>query len=305
MAAFYPRHPMEPTVLARSLCCAAALALIPSAALGQVQSAPETPVTARVMALGGGAHAIAQSTSALYVNPAAMSQSRVYHVDSSVLWDPSQGRWSFGGAVVDSTRTVGAGLAYHYSLLDGDTRNHDFRIALGATLTEGVSIGVTGRYLDYVGPATANGVRGSAYSGFTVDAGIALKPWSWLALGITGYSLSNPDTALSPLSIGGGIGIIPTETLHIVADTVWDLTSFADGPRARWSGGVELLASRVPLRLGYTYDGVRLNNPVHLITAGLGYIDQMFAAEVSMRQEVYGGSQTTLLLNLRYFHRLL
>ena len=296
---------MELTVVARSLCCASALALVPSVALGQVQSAPETPVTARTMALGGGTHAIAQSTSALYVNPAAMSMSRVYHVDSSVLWDPSVGRWSFGGAVVDSTRTVGAGLAYHYSLLDGDTRNHDVRVSLGATLTEGVSLGVTGRYLDYVGPASANGVRGSAYSGFTVDAGIALKPWSWLALGITGYSLSNPDTALSPLSIGGGIGIIPTDTLHIVADTVWDLTTFADGPHARWSGGVELLASRVPLRVGYTYDDIRLDHPVHLITAGLGYIDQMFAVEAALRQEVAGGSQSTLLLNVRYFHRLL
>lgn len=296
---------MELTNLARSLCCASALALMPSAAWGQVQSASETPVNTRVMALGGGGHAIAQSTSALYVNPAAMSQSRVYHVDSSVLWDPSAGRWSFGGAVVDSTRRVGAGLAYHYSLLDGDTRNHDVRVALGVTLVEGVSLGITGRYMDYVGPGTANGVRGSAYSGFTLDAGLALKPWSWLSLGITGYSLSNPDTALSPLSIGGGIGIIPTDTLHIVADTVWDVTSFADGPRARWSGGVELLVSRVPLRIGYTYDDIRLNNPVHLITAGLGYIDQMFAVEASLRQEVYGGSQSTLLLNLRYFHRLL
>ncbi len=86
---------------------------------------------------------------------------------------------------------------------------------------------------------------------------------------------------------------------------MWDLTSFADGPRARWSGGVELLASRVPLRLGYTYDDVRADHAVHLITAGIGYIDQMFAVEGALRQEVYGGSQTTLLLNLRYFHRLL
>lgn len=306
---------MELTVLSRTLCCAAALALVPSVAWGQVQTAPETPVTARVMALGGGGHAIAQSTSALYVNPAAMGMSRVYHVDTSVLWDPAQDRWSFGGAVVDSSRRVGAGLAYHYSLLDGDTRNHDFRIALGASITDGVSLGVTGRYLDYVGvPSTVNSqnvrIRGTEYSGFTVDVGIALKPFPWLALGVTGYSLSNPDTALSPISIGGGIGVVPTDTLHIVADTVWDLTSFADGPRARWSGGVEFLAGRVPLRLGYVYDDIRLVQPVHLITAGIGYIDQMFAAELSMRQEVSGATettplQTTLLLNLRYFHRLL
>lgn len=301
---------MELTVLARTLCCAAAVALVPSVASGQVQTAPETPVTARTMALGGGGIAIAQSTSALYMNPGAMGMARVYHVDTSVLWDPSQDRWSFGGAIIDSSRRVGAGLAYHYSLLDGDTRNHDLRLSLGASITDGVSLGVTGRYMDYTGvPSTVNAqnvaIRGTEYSGFTVDVGLALKPWSWLSLGVTGYSLTNPDTALSPLSIGGGIAVTPTETLNIVADTMWDLTSFADGPRARWSGGVEFLAGHVPLRVGYIYDDIRLNNPVHLITAGIGYIDQMFGVEMAMRQEVYGGDQTTLLLNLRYFHRLL
>ena len=61
---------MESSRLARILCCAAAVALVPSIASGQVQTAPEAPVSARTLALGGGTHAIAQSTSALYVNPA-------------------------------------------------------------------------------------------------------------------------------------------------------------------------------------------------------------------------------------------
>lgn len=296
---------MELDVLARTMCCAAAVALVPSIASGQVQSAPEAPVSARTMALGGGGHAIAMSTSSLYVNPAAMSLTRVYHVDSNVLFDPSVNRWSFGGAVVDSTRTVGMGVAYNYSLLDGDSRGHDLRLGLGVQIVEGLTLGLTGRYVDISGPATANGVRGQGWSGFTVDAGIAARPWRWLMLGVTGYSLSNPDTALAPLAIGGGVGVSPVETLHIVADTYWDLLSFASGPRARWSGGVEFLAGHVPLRVGYTYDTVRRDHDVQSITAGLGYLDTMFGAELSMRQEIVGGSQTTLLLNLRYFHRIM
>ena len=296
---------MESSRLARILCCAAAVALVPSIASGQVQTAPEAPVSARTLALGGGTHAIAQSTSALYVNPAAMAMARVYHVDTNVLFDPSQSLWSFGGAVVDSTHTVAAGLAYNYSLLDGDSRGHNLRIAMAMQIVEGLTLGVTGRYLDISGPATTNNVRGVGWSGFTVDVGIAARPWRWLMLGVTGYSLSNPDTALSPLSIGGGIGIAPIETLTIVADNVWDLTSFASGPRGRFSGGVEFLASHVPLRVGYTYDMIRADHDVQSITAGIGYLDQMFGAEFGMRQEIVGGSQTTLLLNLRYFHRIL
>ena len=296
---------MEFDVFARTFCCAAAVALVPSMASGQVQTAPEAPVSARTLALGGGTHAIAQSTSALYVNPAAMAMSRVYHVDTTVLFDPTVSLWSFGGAVVDSTRTVAAGLAYNYSLLDGETRGHNLRIAVAMQLVEGLTLGLTGRYLDLSGPTTTNNARGEGWSGFTVDVGIAARPWRWLMLGVTGYSLSNPDTALSPLSIGGGIGISPVETLHIVADNVWDLTSFAGGPRARWSGGVEFLAGHVPLRAGYTYDTIRRDHDVQSITAGIGYLDQMFGAEFGMRQEIVGGTQTTLLVNLRYFHRIL
>jgi hypothetical protein len=42
-----------------------------------------------------------------------------------------------------------------------------------------------------------------------------------------------------------------------------------------------------------------------MVTTSLGYIDQRFGVEAALRQEVSGGSQSTILLNLRYFHTLL
>ena len=54
---------------------------------------------------------------------------------------------------------------------------------------------------------------------------------------MTGYSLTNPDTALSPISVGGGVALYPVENLTIVADTVWDLRTWGEG-RGRISGGV-------------------------------------------------------------------
>lgn len=285
---------------------AAVASLAPSVGWAQLQTAPVTPVTARTMALGGGTYGVAMSTSSIYSNPAAMSLGRVYHVDSSVGFDPSVNRWAFGGAVVDSTRMVGAGLAYTFGTNPTSGHSsHDLRLALGVLLAEGVTLGVTGRYMDYEGDAVnANGGLGPGYSGFTVDVGVAVRPWRWLSLGVVGFSLTNPDAAISPLAVGGGFGVFPIERLGIIGDVYWDFRTH-DTPRARWSGGVEFMANQFPLRIGYAYDDTRADQSVHLVTAGVGYLSQSFGAEFAMRQEVSGGDQTTLLLNLRYFHRLM
>jgi len=297
---------MMPRTFCLPVFCAALV--VPSLAAAQVQEASETGVTARVMGLGGGGQAIAASTSGIYVNPAAMGQTRAYHVDSSVLFDPTIDRWAFGGAVADTTREkFGAGVAYTFNTISGSDNPHDsheVRLALSVNLAESISVGVTGRYIDYGGRGTANGRRGTGYEGVTVDVGVMFRPIHALAIGVTGFSLSNPDTAVSPLALGAGVGVFPIENLAIIADSYIDFTTFGV-PRTRWSGGVELMLQRVPIRLGYMYDDTRWSNAVHMVTTSLGYIDQRFGVEAALRQEVSGGSQSTILLNLRYFHTLL
>lgn len=281
-----------------------ALLALPSAASAQVSAASELPTTARMMGLGGNAQALAQSTSGVYSNPGGLSLARVYHVDSTILYDPTVNRWGFGGTVADSTRTVGAALSYNYSLLAGsDVRdNHDVRLALSVGLTEGVALGVTGRYMSYGGTANTNSALGSAFSGFTLDVGAVVRPAQFLTLAVTGYSLTNPDTARTPLSVGGGVAITPTEALNLVVDNVWDLRSFGE-PRMRLSGGAEVMLGHVPVRAGYLFDDTRAGGPVHTLTAGLGYVDTSFALEAALRQDVAGNSQTTMMLNVRYFYR--
>ena len=65
-----------------------------------------------------------------------------------------------------------------------------------------------------------------------------------------------------------------------------------------------MLLERAPLRLGYTFDETRSDQGIHILTAGVGYIDPSFALEAALRQEVSGGSDTTVLVNLRYFMRI-
>lgn len=285
----------------------AALAL-PSVAAAQEQESSTATVTTRTMALGGSGHGISSSTSGIFVNPAAMGQTRAYHVDSSVLFDPSINRWAFGGAVADTTRErFGAGTAYTFNTISGGENaheSHEFRLSVSANLAESISLGVTGRYMDFGGRTSANGRVGTRYEGVTVDVGALFRPVRMFTLGVTGYSLTNPDTAASPLALGTGLGFFPIENLAFAFDAYINFGTFAE-PRVRWSGGAELLVQQIPIRVGYTYDDTRLTNPVHLVTAGIGYIDQRFGVEAAMRQEVSGGSQTTLLLNLRYFHTML
>lgn len=301
-------RPVRYALFAATLAAMAA----PSVGFAQLSRPSELPTTTRMMALGGNAQALAQSTSGTYSNPAAMSLGRVYHVDSSVLYDPSASRWAFGGTVVDSTRMVSAAVGYTYSMLDNDTearKGHDIRVSLSVLLTEGIALGLTGRYMDLSTSRAAPRPMGSQaprlgadYAGFTIDAGLILRPVSFLTVAVTGYSLTNPATATSPLSVGGGLAVTPIDNLNIVGDTVWDLNTF-NSPRMRLSGGVELLVAHIPLRLGYLFDDTRLGGPAHTLTAGLGYIDTQFAVEASMRQDLAGGDQTSFLLNLRYFHR--
>jgi hypothetical protein len=274
------------------------------AAMSPWASAQEEPVTTRTMALGGGTYGAALSTSGIYANPAAMGLARLYHVDSSVLYQPSLSRWSLGSAVVDTTRRIGAGLSYNYGTIGGEDRSsHDARLALSVALTEGLALGVTGRYMNHSGTAAAGGQPGVAYDGFTVDAGLALRPVRFISLGVTGFSLTNPGTRLSPRALGTGFGLFPTESIGVVGDVYWNLQD-ADRPRMRWSGGVEVLLERAPLRLGYTFDETRSDQGIHILTAGVGYIDPSFALEAALRQEVSGGSDTTVLVNLRYFMRI-
>jgi hypothetical protein len=283
--------------------------LVSSVADAQVSTAQELPTTARMMALGGNAQATAQSTSGVFSNPAAMTLGRVYHVDSAILYDPTIGRWMFGTTIADTTRKVSASLSYMYGTTSGNYGNnsiHDARLGLGFLLTDGVALGTTIRYLNTDGPLSANGVLGTNYGGITVDVGAIVRPASFISFAATGYSLTNPDTALSPLSVGGGIALTPIESLNIIGDMVWDLRSYAS-PRLRFNTGVEFLLDQIPLRVGYLYDNTRLGGPVHTVTAGIGYLDTAFGIEAALRQDVAGAavSQTTMLLNLRYFYRAL
>jgi hypothetical protein len=280
--------------------------------------------TARSGAMGGASRALGNAVSGLYMNPANIALTRVYHLQALAQIWPQARRQSYGLSAVDSvTGRLAGAIGGNYGVLDPDGVNRrwtDGRLALALALSDRFYVGVTGKYLKLkqLGvPLPANGLVNSVASSgladqpmvdhFTFDAGITVKPTSSLFIGLLGQNLTNPGHGLLPTSFGGGVGF-GTNDLTIEGDLVADFTSFLreDGSRrttTRAMFGVEYLAAdHYPLRVGYRYDA---GQSTHGISGGLGYIDPQFSVDLAIRQTVGGkdlyGPSTAIIVDLQYF----
>jgi len=216
-------------VVAVALCSGAALTAIPKQAHATKSKLPpqvgynyqniETP---RVAAMGDALRAFSNSVSALFVNPANMAASRVYHLSAfGQIW-PEAHRQSYGAAAVDSivsSAHVAGGLGGTWTSQDPDglgLTSTDLRFALAFPFSDRFYVGLGGRYLwlkqtGSAGPfdpsPASGGIRDkNIVRGFTFDAGATLKPMDGLALSIVGQNLNNPGNGFQPMSFGGGIG---------------------------------------------------------------------------------------------------
>jgi hypothetical protein len=280
--------------------------------------------TARSAAMGGASRALGNAVTGLYVNPANIALTRVYHLQALAQIWPQARRQTYGLSAVDSvTGRLAGAIGGHYGVLDPDgvdRRWTEGRLALALPLSERFYVGLTGKYLKLKQsgvPLRANGLVSSyAAAGlvdqaivdnFTFDAGITVKPTSSLFLGLLGQNLTNPGHGLLPTSFGGGVGF-GTNDVTIEADLVADFTTYVseDGHKrttTRAMVGAEYLAAdHYPLRLGYRYDS---GQGTHGISGGIGYIDPQFSVDFAIRQttgghDIYGPS-TTFVVDLQYF----
>src|SRR5262249_24725711 len=110
----------------------------------------ETP---RSAAMGGALRALGGGSAGIFLNPAALVTTRVYHIEAMTQYTPETHRWVLGGTIVDS---VTSRLAGSFSLQgaplpmdpDGIRRTFlDLRLGLAYPITERFFLGLTGRYL--------------------------------------------------------------------------------------------------------------------------------------------------------------
>lgn len=268
----------------------------------------ETP---RISATGGAVRALSSSVHSLFVNPANLTASRVYHLGAFAQIVPEARRQSYGAAAVDSlvssARVAGGlGATYNFQDVDGiDRRWTDLRFALAYPVADQFFMGLGGRYLwlsqNGTGPlgqsrASSGLPDARIVKGFALDAGATLKAGKHLALSIVGNNLNNPDHGFQPTSVGGGIGFVFSD-FSAEADLVADFTTW-DRTTVRPMLGLEgLFANHVAARLGYRFDQ---GAGSHSVSIGGGYIDRAFDVDVGLRRVVSGDTATSVTVGFSY-----
>jgi opacity protein-like surface antigen len=275
--------------------------------------------TTRSGAMGGALRALGNGTSALFLNPAAMTTTRVYHVEAQAQLAPEAGRQLYGGNVVDSVTGKLAGAAsFTGGFVDPHGTNRsliDVRAGVAYPVSDRLSIGVGGRWLkanqtavtapfplDSVsgGLGDPTGKRDSRFSfvnALTFDVGLTARLGDSVYLAAVGQNLTYQNNGVLPTTVGGGIGF-GNANLSLEGDAIVDLTSWGKTTARFMAGGEYLVADHVPIRLGYRFDqGAKL----HTLSAGLGYIASEFSIEGSVKRTLSDPGITTMIFSISYF----
>jgi hypothetical protein len=269
---------------------------------------------ARAIGMGGALNALGVSTASLFLNPANMALAKVYHLEALAAYSPEAKRQTYGGAIVDSvinSSHVAGGLGGTWSEYDPSgihRRWTDIRGALALPLGTVLALGATLRWLRAdqamgAGPfgysLASDGNNGPLINTITLDAGATVSLGDSLRIAVAGHNLTNPGTALAPLTGALGIGYT-TPTFSVEADGSLDFTTWGNA-RGRLMGGAEFfLADHYALRGGWRYDwGTKINAP----SLGFGYIDPRWSIELGLRHDLISDHAETLgVLSLRYFY---
>jgi hypothetical protein len=272
----------------------------------------ETP---RIAAMGGALRAFSNSTEALFVNPANMAVSRVYHLGAFAQIWPEANRQSYGAAIVDSivsASRLSGGVSAIWTRQDPDgvdRTDFDIRFALAYPFSDHVFVGATGHYLSLhqsgfpsrqynLHPSeAAGGLSGKPIvENLTFDGGLTVKPIDELAFSVVGYDLTNPGNGFLPLMLGGGAAYGTTD-FTVEADVLGDFTTYKNNSARAMFGAEYLAGDHFPLRAGYRYDSGALS---HTATFGVGYLDSSYTFDIALERTVSGPSATAVIIGFKY-----
>ncbi|MEP7122336.1 MAG: hypothetical protein ABJE95_15550 [Byssovorax sp.] len=275
--------------------------------------------TTRSGAMGGALRALGSGTSALFLNPAAMTTTRVYHIEAQAQFSPEAGRQIYGGNVVDSVTGRLAGAAsFSGGFVDPNATHRsliDVRAGLAYPVSDRFSIGLGGRWLKLnqqaiIAPFALDGISGglgdpagkrdsrfSFVNALTFDVGLTARLGDNVYLSAVGQNLTYPNNGLLPTTVGGGLGYA-NANLSVEADGIADLSSWGKPTARIMAGGEYLAGDHFPIRLGYRFDqGAKL----HTLSAGLGYISNEFSIEASVKRTLSQPGVTTIIVGVAYF----
>jgi opacity protein-like surface antigen len=267
--------------------------------------------TTRIAALGGALRATGNGTSGVFMNPATMAQTRVYHIEALLDAAPETGRVLAGLVIADSMMNryrLAGGVSVVGGIFDpsgADFTTLDVRAALAYPITERVFLGVAGRYATMsqgseLPPPNGTGegdVSTLSIDAFTFDAGLTVKAGQAFYIALLGQNLAATHRGTFPMMLGGGIGY-GTKEVTFEVDALADLHSYETTSARVMAGGEVLVADHVPIRVGYRFDqGAK----IHALSGGLGYVGTEFAIEASVRRTLSDPGATSIYVSLAYY----
>jgi hypothetical protein len=291
------KHNLRRRRSGQGLVLAALLAAGPGAAWAEGDLAFLPP---RALGMGGALRGAAVGSSALALNPSGMSLARSYAVESSYQYFKGLHGHVGTVSVADSTSgfNLGGGIYYTYATADaddlsGDRSRHEGGVALSFPFGDKLTVGGTMRYLRVRRDGLDTIRAPEKINGFTFDAGLTVRPVSFITIGLVGRGLREMDTAQAPRSWGGGVSVVPVPELSLTYDM--ETWSIAPVQHLLYAGGAEYtFGSRFAVRAGGGHeDGSDLDNS--FATAGVSVISEVGALDVGGRLALSGKSRSLYL----------
>lgn len=255
-----------------------ALALV--AFSGKPSQAFYESIGAKGIGMGGAFRAMADDNSAIFFNPAGLTQTKRYTVGTgyTVVNTGSENFHYLSGSIVDTkTSPVGAGVAYIYKQKDRDyyqqNEAQEVAVALAQEYLKSFHLGVTAHYL------------WPHRKGWRLDASALFVPSPYIIFGVIGKNLVQikGDQREVDFGLGSRLG----GYVNLDFDLLW--LPQAKNDKLGYNVGIELVAQKeVFIRGGYSFD--RSDRDWYGI--GLGWRMPRGSFEYAFRREV-GGSDLT------------
>ena len=281
--------------------------------------------TARSAAMGGALRALGNGVTGLYLNPANMALTRVYHLMALAQIWPESRRQTYGAAAVDSvTGRLAGGAGGNYGVLDPDGVDRkwtDARVAIAFPLSDRFYAGITGKYLklrENGYPRPGFGLPVSYASG-GLRAGSDRR---WLHIRRRGHGQTRrcsfhrhpriePHQRRQRLStsLARWRRRVRHQRHHRRRPTCWPTSRRSPMPRARAAPPCERCSasSTWPATTIRSDSGTATirDRARTLFPRGVGYVDPQFSVDVALRRTVGAkdpyGPVTTFVIDLQYF----
>ncbi|MBQ9396634.1 MAG: hypothetical protein IJU23_14105 [Proteobacteria bacterium] len=280
---------------------------IPSLAMAKTEgdylTAREYLTSTRGYGVANAMVASASGTAAIWHNPAGISSAKMYSVDAAYNYDNDVNGHGFEVNLVDmkSNEYVGAAVGFlyeHMAPTDGVTE-HLMHLRFGVAVplaNDVISLGVGGVYSHIL----HNGDK--LLGQFTLDAGVIVRPLSWLSVGFSAQNLIVGDyKAYMPRMIAVGISAGSVELgLNGMFEASFNISADDIAKSGSYGVGVEyVLKKLVPIRVGYRYEG----EGHHVLAAGLGYRhnDGMFGLDLAYQHHFNDYSNEILSGSLGFY----